>query len=75
MQRQVPPGGRTVVSVSETLADGQALAADKVLRRLRAENARLLRLLKMTRRDAAPPGPGQSTLFQAPPDLVHAESP
>jgi superfamily II DNA or RNA helicase len=45
------------------------------LERLQAENARLLRLLKLTRREAAPPGPAQSGLFEAPPGLVHAGSP
>lgn len=45
------------------------------LARLRAENARLLRLLNLTRQEAAPPGPWQSGLFEAPPGLVHADSP
>lgn len=58
--------------MSETLADGEApTATDEELARLRAENARLLRLLKLTRQDAAPPGPGQSGLFEAHPGLVH----
>ena len=39
-------------------------------RRLRAENARLLRLLRMTPEQAAPPGPGQAAFFEAPPGLV-----
>jgi hypothetical protein len=33
---------------------------------------RKARLLKLTRREAAPPGPAQSGLFEAPPGLVHA---
>jgi hypothetical protein len=45
------------------------------LARLRAENARLLRLLKMTPEQAAPPGPGQAGLFEAPPGLVDDGSP
>jgi hypothetical protein len=45
------------------------------LAELRAENARLLRLLKLTRTEAAPPGPAQSGLFDAPPGPVHADSP
>jgi hypothetical protein len=45
------------------------------LARLRAENARLLRLLKMTPEQAAPPGPGQAAFFEAPPGLVDDESP
>lgn len=40
------------------------------LARLRAENARLLRLLTMTPEQAAPPGPGQAAFFEAPPGLV-----
>ena len=41
---------------------------------LRAENARLLRLLKLSRRDAAPPGPAQIGFFEAPPGALHARS-
>src|SRR5271166_2169194 len=68
---------RTVVSVSEILdrVDGELpLAVAAELRRLRAENARLLRLLEMTPRDAAPPGPAQAGFFEAPPGPVHANS-
>jgi superfamily II DNA or RNA helicase len=50
-------------------------AVETELERLRAENARLLRLLALTRREAAPPGPAQSGLFDAPPGPVHAGSP
>jgi hypothetical protein len=45
------------------------------LGRLRAENARLLRLLKLSPRQAAPPGPGQAAYFEAPPGPVHDASP
>jgi superfamily II DNA or RNA helicase len=67
-----------VVSVTEILdrIDGElpkAVAAE--LRRLRAENARLLRLLELTPREAAPPGPAQAGFFEAPPGPVHANSP
>src|SRR5260221_8145409 len=44
------------------------------LARLRAENARLLRLLDLTAREAAPPGPAQAGFFEAPPGPVHANS-
>src|SRR6184192_80673 len=37
------------------------------LTRLRAENARLLRLLKLTPQQAAPPGPAQAAYSEAPP--------
>ena len=43
--------------------------------RLRAENARLLRLLKLTPQQAAPPGPEQAAYFEVPPGLVDDGSP
>jgi hypothetical protein len=46
------------------------MAAEVELARLRAENARLLRLLKLTPQQAAPPGPAQAAYFEAPPGLV-----
>ena len=66
-----------LVSVSEILdrIDRElpgAVAAE--LRRLRAENARLLRLLDLSPEEAAPPGPAQAGLFEAPPGPVHANS-
>ena|SRR6266702_1258383 len=42
---------------------------------LRAENARLLRLLKLTPQQAAPPGTAQAAYFEAPPRPVHDGSP
>jgi hypothetical protein len=36
------------------------------LARLRAENARLLKLLRLTPQQAAPPVPGQAAFFEAP---------
>jgi hypothetical protein len=45
------------------------------LARLRTENARLLRLLKLTPQQAALPGPAQAGLFEAPPGVVHHGSP
>ena len=69
--------GRTVVSVTDRIDDDGAAPADlaEELKRLRAENARLLRLLNLTRREAAPPGPAQTGFFEAPPGAVHAGSP
>lgn len=62
--------------MSERLTDGAVAAVTAgELARLRAENARLLRLLKLTRREAAPPGPAQAGFFEAPPGPVHAGSP
>ena len=45
------------------------------LARLRAENARLLRLLKLSPQQAAPPDPAQAAYFEAPPGPVHDGSP
>ena len=52
-----------------------ATAVEAELARLRAENARLLRLLKLTPQQAAPPGPAQAAYFEAPPGLVYDGSP
>ena len=46
------------------------MAVEAELARLRAENARLLRLLKLTPQQAAPPGPAQAAYFEAPPGVV-----
>jgi superfamily II DNA or RNA helicase len=45
-------------------------AAEAELARLRAENARLLRLLELSPQQAAPPDPAQAAWFEAPPGLV-----
>jgi superfamily II DNA or RNA helicase len=45
------------------------------LARLKAENARLSRLLQMTSADRAVPGPAQTSIFEAPPGPVHRSSP
>jgi superfamily II DNA or RNA helicase len=45
------------------------------LARLRAENARLLKMLELSPRQATPPGPAQSGFFEAPPGPVHKDSP
>jgi superfamily II DNA or RNA helicase len=50
-------------------------AVETELVRLRAENARLLRLLKLTPQQGAPPGPAQAAYFEAPPGLVYDGSP
>jgi hypothetical protein len=42
--------------------------------RLRAENARLLRLLELTPKQAAPPGPAQTGFFEAHPGPVDQRS-
>jgi len=56
-----------VVEISE--------AIEAELARLRAENARLLRLLKLTSQQARPPGPTQAAYFEAAPGLVDDGSP
>jgi superfamily II DNA or RNA helicase len=59
-----------VVGVNEIPA---AVAAE--LARLRAENARMLKMLELSPRQAAPPGPAQAGFFDAPPGPVHKDSP
>jgi hypothetical protein len=50
-------------------------AVEAELARLRAENARLLRLLQLSQQQASPPGPAQAAWFEAPPGLVDDHSP
>ena len=50
-----------------------AVAAE--LARLRAENARLLKMLELSPRQAATPSPAQAGFFDAPPGPVHQDSP
>jgi hypothetical protein len=50
-----------------------AVAAE--LARLRAENARLLKMLELSSRQAAAPGPAQAGFFDGPPGPVHKDSP
>jgi len=45
------------------------------LARLRDENARLLKMLELSPRQAAPVGPAQAGFFDAPPGAVHQDSP
>jgi superfamily II DNA or RNA helicase len=57
-----------------TVADLSS-AVEAELVRLRAENARLVELLKLTSQQASPPGPAQAAFFEAPPGMVHNRSP
>jgi len=45
------------------------------LARLQVENARLLKMLELSPRHAAPPGPAQAAFFDAPPGPIHKDSP
>jgi superfamily II DNA or RNA helicase len=58
-----------VAGLAEELGGLRALTAQ-----LRAENARLLRLLELTPRQAAPPGPVQTGFFEAHPGPVDRQS-
>jgi superfamily II DNA or RNA helicase len=55
------------------LDDELAMLRDQVAR-LRAENARLLRLLELTPQQSRPPGPEQTAIFDGLPGPVHAGS-
>jgi hypothetical protein len=50
-----------------------AVAAE--LARLRVENSRLLKMLELSSRQAAPPSAVQAGFFEAPPGPVHQDSP
>ncbi|MGH3519751.1 MAG: hypothetical protein ACRDQ7_20625 [Haloechinothrix sp.] len=58
-----------VAGLAEELAGLRAVTAQ-----LRAENARLLRLLELTPKQAAPPGPVQTGFFEATPGPVDRRS-
>jgi len=65
-----PPGeNRAVAALDNELAGLQREVA-----RLRAENTRLLRLLELTPRQAHPPGPTQTAIFDAAPGAVGVDS-
>ena len=55
--------------------DAELAALQDQVKQLRAENARLLRLLELKSQQARPPGPAQAGMFDAPPGAVHAGSP
>jgi hypothetical protein len=57
------------VTVADISSDLEAELA-----RLRAENTRLLKLLRLTPQQAAPPGPAQAAYFEVPPGFVHHRS-
>lgn len=59
----------TAAGLAEELASLRALTT-----RLQAENARLLRLLKLTHREATPPGPTQTGFFETRPGPVDHNS-
>ena len=58
-----------VLALDLELADLRA-----AVEQLRNENQRLLRLLRLTSREAAAPAPAQSGMFEKPPGPVHARS-
>ena len=64
----------TDADVPAPALDAELAALREEVVRLRAENARLLRLLELTSREAGPPGPSQTAIFDASPGMVHAGS-
>ena len=51
------------------------MALEAELARFWAEDARLLKLLRLSPQQAAPPVPGQAAFFEAAPGAVHHRSP
>ena len=71
----VPTGANpTTEDSADAALDTELVALQREVARLRAENARLLRLLELTPREARPPGPAQTAVFDAPPGTVSADS-
>jgi hypothetical protein len=61
--------GRSTTPVAQELSELRALVA-----RLRSENTRLLRLLKLSPAELAPPGPAQTGIFEGRPGPVDSRS-
>src|SRR4051812_20658135 len=55
--------------------DDELAALGEEVARLQADSARLLRLLELSPREARPPGPVQTGIFDAQPGPVHTGSP
>jgi hypothetical protein len=68
--RHEPGGVRRAIGLDAELAALRTQVAQ-----LRAENARLLRLLDLTPQQARPPAPAQAGIFDAAPGTIHAGSP
>jgi hypothetical protein len=66
--------GRRVEGVQAQALDAELTALQGQVRQLRAENARLLRLLELTPQQASPPDPAQAGFFDTAPGAVHAGS-
>jgi hypothetical protein len=63
-----------VKGVQAQALDAELTALQGQVKQLRAENARLLRLLELTPQQARPPGPAQAGFFGTAPGAVHAGS-
>ena len=64
LARSALPYAGSVILVAEN-----PVAIEAELARLRAENARLLKLLRLSPQQAAPPVPGQAAFFEASPGV------
>ncbi|WP_448619274.1 TOTE conflict system archaeo-eukaryotic primase domain-containing protein [Geodermatophilus sp. URMC 65] len=71
----IPPGAADQGILPFTGLDDELSALRDEVVRLRAENARLQRLLELTPQQALPPGPVQTGVFDGEPGPVHAGSP
>src|SRR3954471_6028763 len=71
----IPPGAADQGILPFTGLDDELSALRDEVVRLRAENARLQRLLELTPQQARPPGPVQTGVFDGEPGPVHAGSP
>jgi hypothetical protein len=70
MARSVLPCAGSVSLVAE-----DPVRVEAELARLRAQNARLLKLLRLSPQQTASPAPGQAGFFEASPGVVHSRSP
>src|SRR5215212_725588 len=71
----IPSGSADQDTLPFTVLDGELSALRDQVVRLRAENARLMRLLELTPQQARPPGPVQMGVFDGTAEPVTAGSP
>lgn len=69
------PFGHHDQMTGESNRDGELARMSAQLTQMRAENARLLKLLNLTGAQAQPPGPAQTAMFEQAPGAVDASSP
>jgi superfamily II DNA or RNA helicase len=75
VQGEADPDRQDAAGAAGAAVDSELSGLRREVARLRAENTRLLRLLELTPRQSRPPGPAQTSIFEAAPGAVDIDSP